>query len=97
MRCEGADVRAETLPVLLALRAGARSVSEEGGLHRAGGRRAGPPGASPADGRVPREGGAGDRTTTREDRADAGPPPACIPIGPARFPRPGAFVEPRTN
>src|SRR5438445_13124492 len=74
MRREGADVRAEAVPVLLALRAGGGTLPEEGGLHRSRGRRSRSPGTPSSDGGISREGGAGARSATREGRADAGPP-----------------------
>src|SRR5437879_5633775 len=84
MRCEGADVRAEAVPVLLALRAGGGTVPGEGGLHGSRGGRSRSRRSPASDGGISREGGAGARTATRENRADAGPPSDRPRVGTAQ-------------
>src|SRR5512136_1614586 len=67
LRRAGPFLRPWAVRLLLALRAGERAVREEGGLRRAGGVRGRPPGPPQADGRVPREGGAGARPQEGQD------------------------------
>src|SRR5213592_1630560 len=75
MRRPCSRFRRTAVLLLLALRAGQRSVDPEGGLRGPRGLREGEVGSPPSDGRLPSEGGTGVRPAPRPDRKPHRPVP----------------------